>query len=326
MGAYINTMHNTTSHIRKSLVIPVYKNEENLPRLLSALKKLANNLGKGFEVVFVVDGSPDSSHAMLEAALSEYSFAVQLISLSRNFGSFTAIRTGMEHAQGELVAVMAADLQEPPELIEELFDILDKDAADVVFGQRMQRDDSPLRKLQSNFYWAMYRKVVMPDLPSGGVDIFACNNRVKSAVLSIEEPNSSLIAQLFWVGFRRTFVPYERQERLEGESAWSLKKKITYMLDSVFSYSDFPIMFVLWVGLVGLLLTATVGFVTLVGKLMGWIAVPGYTGIILLGLFFGSALLATQGVMGCYLWRTLENTKKRPLSIVQDVIRNEYYD
>jgi len=311
-----------TTLITKSLVIPVYKNEGNIPSLLIALIKLANNLGSGFEVIFVVDGSPDRSYELLSVAIHKCPYKAQLISLSRNFGSFTAIRTGLEHAKGEYVAVMAADLQEPPELIEQFFDILGKNAADVVFGERIQRDDPTAQKFLANSYWNMYRKIVLPDIPSGGVDIFACNQQVKSAVLSIEEPNSSLIAQLFWVGFRRSFIPYERQERQVGKSAWSLKKRIKYMLDSVFSYSDFPIMLILWVGLAGLFVTAAVGTVTLLAKLMGWIDVPGYTAMILVTLFFGSAILATQGIIGCYLWRAFENTKKRPISIIQNAINN----
>ena len=322
----MKTVLNQTGPIRKSLVIPVYKNEENIPDLLTTLETLANNCGEGFEVVFVVDGSPDKSHEILAAALPGCVYAVQLVLLSRNFGSFAAIRSGLEYARGDFIAVMAADLQEPPELIVELFKLLEKDAADVIFGQRMQRDDPPVRNFLARSYWMMYQKVIMPDIPRGGVDIFACNQKVRSAILKIEEPNSSLVAQLFWVGFRRSFIPYDRQERKEGESAWSMKKRIRYMLDSIFSYSDFPIMFMLWVGLVSMLLTLSVGLMTVFGKLMGLIDVAGYTTIILVTLFFGSALLTTQGIIGCYLWRTFENTKKRPLSIVQDVVKNSYYD
>jgi glycosyltransferase involved in cell wall biosynthesis len=309
--------------IKRSLIIPIYKNEANIPGLFAALSKLSNNLDEGLEVIFVVDGSPDKSYDLISQRIHEFSYDSVLILLSRNFGSFTAIRTGLQHARGKHIAVMAADLQEPPELIEQFFELLKKDAADVVFGQRMQRNDPPVQKFLANAYWNIYRKVILPDIPSGGVDIFACNQRVKSAVLSIEEPNSSLVAQLFWVGFRRSFIPYERQERQEGKSSWSLKKRIKYMLDSIFSYSDFPIMTVLWVGLTGLLITAAVGTVTLVAKLMGWIDVPGYTTMTLAILFFGSAILTTQGIIGCYLWRAFENTKKRPISIVQSVENNK---
>ena len=304
----------------RSLVIPIYRNEENLPRLFAALDNLAGKLGEGFEVVFVVDGSPDNCYQEIHARMGSSPFAVQLVNLSRNFGAFTAIRTGMIYARGESVAVMAADLQEPISLIEDFFNLLGKDAADVIFGQRAERNDPTLRKFFANSYWALYRKLVNADIPKGGVDVFACNKKVKEALLEIEEPNSSLIAQLFWVGFRRLFVPYKRQQRLEGESAWGFKKRLRYMIDSIVLFSDFPIMVVLCIGIFGVLLSTLVGSITLVSKLLGWIDVQGYTGIVIILLFFGSALLTTQGVVGCYLWRTFENTKRRPLSIVQSTI------
>jgi glycosyltransferase involved in cell wall biosynthesis len=304
----------------RSLVIPIYRNEENLPRLFVALDTLADKFGEDFEVVFVVDGSPDKSYEAIRARMDSSPFAVQLVNLSRNFGAFTAIRTGMSYARGEVIAVMAADLQEPISLIENFFNLLGKDAADVVFGQRAERNDPPLRKFFANSYWTLYRKLVNSDIPKGGVDVFACNKKVKEALLDIEEPNSSLVAQLFWVGFRRLFVPYERQQRLEGESAWNFQKRLRYMVDSIVSFSDFPIMVVLWLGLTGIALSTVVGAITLVSKLLGWIDVQGYTGIVIILLFFGSALLTTQGIVGCYLWRTFENTKRRPLSIVQSTI------
>ncbi len=310
--------------IQKSLVIPIYKNEENLTDLLSSLKNLSRSQGSGFEVVFVVDGSPDGSLDRLHAELPSLPFPTQLIAHSRNFGSFLAIRTGMEHARGEYVAVMAADLQEPPELVETFFETLESDAADVVFGQREKRDDPFLQKLLANCFWNVYARLI-PDIPKGGVDIFACNRKVKEAVLAIEEPNSSLIAQLLWVGYRRSFVPYRRLERKHGKSAWGFKRRVRYMLDSIFSYSDYPILFVLWLGLFGLAASFLIGVVTLVARLYGLIEVPGYTTLLLVGLFFGSALLTTQGIIGCYLWRTLENSKKRPLSLVVNVLKNKFY-
>ena len=302
--------------ITKSLIIPVYGNEENIPYLIPAVENIAKNQCSGFEAVFVIDGSPDNSLALLQEAMKTASFSMQIISHSRNFGSFVAIRTGMEHDKGEYLAVMAADLQEPPELVEQFFDILEKDAADIVFGQRVGRNDPPIRRFLADTYWNFYRRVVQPGVPKGGVDIFGCNRRAKEIIMEIREPNSSLVAQLFWVGFRRSFVTYERKKREHGESAWGLRRRIRYMLDSIFSYSDFPIMSVLWVGMLGLFITFLMGGITLFGKLFGLIDEPGYTGIVLLILFFGSSILTTQGILGCYLWRAFENTKRRPLSIV----------
>ena len=307
----------------RSLVIPVYMNERNIQSLLAALDTLHQSVGPQFEVVFVVDGSPDGSYCLIRDALPTCPYAVRLVALSRNFGAFSAIRTGIEYAAGEHIAVMAADLQEPITLIQSFFELLGRDECDIVFGQRQARHDPFVRRTMSNLYWAAYRKTVLRDIPQGGVDVFACNQRVRSALLRITEPNSSLIAQLFWVGFRRAFVPYERAERKEGSSAWNLSKRIKYMLDSVFSYTDIPIMLMMWIGAIGLVVTLIVGIITLCAKLGGWIVVPGYAATILLMMFMGSMIMMSQGIIGCYLWRCFENSKHRPLTIVNEVLEHK---
>jgi hypothetical protein len=157
-------------------------------------------------------------------------------------------------------------------------------------------------------------------MPKGGVDIFACNSMVKDAVLEIEEPNSSLIAQLFWVGFRRDFVVYDRQARKIGKSAWNLSRRFRYMMDSIFSFTDLPIMLALWLGLMGCLVSVALGAVTIVAKLSGYIEEAGYTSLFILIAFFGSLILLVQGILGCYIWRTSENSKRRPLRIISHVV------
>jgi glycosyltransferase involved in cell wall biosynthesis len=300
-----------------SLVIPVYLNEENISDLLEAVASLSNELDGTFEVVFVVDGSPDRSYLMLAEALPSYPVASQLLALSRNFGSFAAIRSGIEVARGRYLAVMAADLQEPPELLKSFFDVLRRDEADVVFGMRTGREDSFLYRWPSEIFWSLYRRFVIPDIPKGGIDIFACNRQVKDAVLQISEPNSSLIAQLLWVGFRRKYVPYTRRRREKGKSAWKFGRKVRYMLDSLFSFSDLPVLLLLWLGGGGVAISLVLGLITLFARLAGTIKVPGYTPLVLVQLFFFSLLLLSQGIIGSYLWRAFENTKKRPITLVR---------
>jgi len=300
-----------------SLVVPIYLNEENISDLLEAISSVEKKLNGTLEVVFVVDGSPDRSYALLTEALSSYPIASQLLALSRNFGSFAAIRVGIEVARGKYVAVMAADLQEPPELVCSFFDILQRDEADVVFGARTGREDAFFYRWSSGLFWALYRRFVIPDIPKGGIDIFACNRKVIEAVLQIAEPNSSLVAQLIWVGFRRKFVPYTRRRREKGKSAWKFGRRLRYMFDSLFSFSDLPVMLLLWVGGFGIAISILLGVVTLLAKFTGHIKVSGYTNLILVQLFFASLLLLSQGIIGSYLWRTFENTKKRPLTLVR---------
>jgi polyisoprenyl-phosphate glycosyltransferase len=310
------------SQIDCSLIVPVYKNEENIEDLLQALTDLHRNMTSSLEIVFVVDGSPDRSYSLLTEALPFCPFKSQLIALSRNFGSFAAICVGIEVAQGKYFAVMAADLQEPPDLMRSFFEILQSEGADVVFGVRSGRSDGRLNQLCSETFWSVYRKLVIPDIPKGGVDVFACNQAVRNAVLQISEPNSSLIAQLFWVGFRRKFVTYQRRCREKGTSAWRFSSRFRYMLDSIFSYSDWPVLMLLWIGGIGVSVSVIIGLITLVGYLLGYINVPGYTTIILLLVFFSSLSLLTQGVIASYLWRAFENTKRRPLALIR--MRTEY--
>jgi polyisoprenyl-phosphate glycosyltransferase len=304
-----------TTEIDQSLIIPVFKNELNIPSLLVALDELSQQVGDGFEVVFVVDGSPDRSYALLEDALPEQPYASQLVALSRNFGSFAAVRCGLTYARGQYFAVMAADLQEPPNLVYEFFECLKKDAADVVFGQRMGRSDGG-GSIFSNFYWGIYRRFVMPGIPAGGVDIFGCNELVRESLLQMRELNTSLIGQLFWVGYRRCFIPYHRRARKEGKSAWKLSRKLRYLLDSFFSFSDLPIILLFTVGAVGLALSIVLGISVLLAWLLGGITTPGYTPIVLILLSLGSIIIMGQGILGGYLWRTLQNTTNRPIVLV----------
>lgn len=296
-----------------SLIIPIYYNEMNIPSLLEALKDLDYKLNYECEFVFVIDGSPDQSEAILDKNKNEYLKESKIISLSKNYGSFTAIRAGLEEARGEYVGVIAADLQEPLSLILEFFDKLSNNEFDVVFGQRLSRVDPLLKTLLSNCYWKFYNKFIIPEMPKGGVDIFACNKHVKDSLISINEMNSSLIAQLFWVGFRRGFVPYHRQERKEGESGWSFKKRFKYMLDSIFSYSDLPITVVLALGAVGLTCSIIYILILFLAYILGYISEPGFASQSILITVFGSSILFSQGILGCYIWRILENSKKRPL-------------
>ncbi len=305
---------------RRSLVIPVYRNEDNIDALVAALEALNAASPAPIEVILVIDGSPDRSGELLVAARATFSFPSRIVFHSRNFGAFPAIRTGLEHASGDIVAVMAADLQEPPELILEFFSVLEGGEAEIVFGERRDRHDGLLRDAASNAFWWLYRKMVIPDVPKGGVDIFAVNREALDTVLRIQEPNSSLIAQLFWIGYRRRFVPYTRRERAAGESAWSFARRLRYMMDSIFSFSDLPILLVLWFGIAGCLLSLLFAIVVAVSRLLGVIDEPGYTSLAVLIAFSASASLAVQGIIGSYLWRTFENTKRRPLRIVSRVV------
>jgi glycosyltransferase involved in cell wall biosynthesis len=307
-----------------SLIIPVYRNADTADALVTALQQLAIRLGGDLEVVLVVDGSPDDSLGLLGDLLGKAGLRAQLLAHSRNFGSFAAIRTGLAAARGKRFAVMAADLQEPPELVLSFFEALKGGEADLVCGTRRDRDDPSGSKLAAQTFWRLYRLLVQPEVPAGGVDMFGCNLAVRDALLAMEESHSSLIGQLFWLGFRRKEIPYERRARAgNGVSGWTFRKKWKYMLDSVFSFTDLPMRLLSAVGFWGIGLSILVSAGVGIGWLAGWISVLGYTPIMLMLAFSTSVNLLAVGILGSYVWRTFENTKRRPLSVLMS--RREFH-
>jgi glycosyltransferase involved in cell wall biosynthesis len=298
-----------------TLVIPVYCNEGSLPDLLTAVQALSAELAGQMETVFVVDGSPDRSYEILRRELPSRPFQSRLVLLSRNFGSFAAVRTGLMHGAGETFVVMAADLQEPPQLVLQMEHALRGGDFDVVVGVREARNDPLLSRLPSAIFWGLYRRYVVHEIPSGGVDVFGCNRAFRDTLLQLEERHSSLIAQIFWLGFRRQTISYVRQERQHGKSAWTLQKKVNYLMDSVFAFTDLPIRLLIRTGAIGATAAAAFGLAVTLARLAGAITVPGYAMTAILIVFFSALNLMSLGIVGSYAWRAYENTKARPLAV-----------
>lgn len=299
-----------------SLIIPVYRNEASISELLDEVTRLYQALEQSLEVVFVVDGISDRCYEILREALPHRPFDAQLILLARNFGSFLAIRAGLMAGNGDRFAVMAADLQEPPELVLEMNKALHGDDTDVVIGVRETRADPFPARFSAAIFWSLYRRYVVPEIPPGGVDVFACNRAFRDELLKIEEQHSSLIAQIFWLGFRRKYVSYKRLARRHGKSGWTFKNKINYLMDSVFAFTDLPIRLLIRVGGGAAVLSGLFAIFIVLARLLGKIEVPGYAATIMVIVFFGALNLFALGIVGSYAWRTYENTKARPLHVV----------
>jgi glycosyltransferase involved in cell wall biosynthesis len=310
--------------MKYSVIIPVYKNEGSISRLIDALNEMNQAMGEEIEAVFVVDGSPDKSFELLKVAIKQVNFSAQLLAHSRNFGSFAAIRTGLIAARGEYFGVMAADLQEPPELLVTFFKYLAANECDIAVGTRQGRQDPFFSRMASAIFWGVYRRLVVPEMPEGGVDVFGCNRQFRDQLVQLEESRSSLIALIFWLGFRRKLVSYERQVRQEGISAWTFKKKIDYMMDSIFAFTDYPIRLLIKIGSVGSILAILMALLVLAAKLVGAIAVPGYAATVLVVLIFGALNLLGLGLVGTYAWRAYENSKQRPLAVVASKFKNDW--
>lgn len=304
---------------RYSVVIPVYGNAGTIRDLVTRLQKVAEQLAAPMEAVFVVDGSPDNSLDLLREELASANLLSRVVIHSRNFGSFPAIRMGFALSRGEYIGVMAADLQEPPELMTDFFSTMENQRVDVVVGRREGRNDPGMSTMLSRTFWAMYRRLVLPEIPRGGVDVFGCTRRVADRLLELNESHSSLVALLYWVGYKRVEVPYKRLERTVGKSGWTMKKKLGYLSDSVFAFTDLPIVALTTVGVLGSITTVVVSIIVLISRLVGGIEYPGYTALMLVMLFSTFLTLGGLGIVGSYVYRTFENSKNRPISIAMTV-------
>jgi glycosyltransferase involved in cell wall biosynthesis len=300
-----------------SLVIPVYRNAENLPRLFTELEQLASRLPSELEVVFVVDGSPDASIDILRSRLPGWPVRSQLLELSRNVGSFAAIAAGLAAGRGEYFAVMAADMQEPPDLILQFVQVLQSGKADVTFGHRVGRADPFWSRILSDGFWRLYRRFVVKEMPKGGVDVFGCTRQVRDHLVGLKEVGTNLIALLLWLGFRREFVAYERRPRLEGRSAWTFGRKVRYAVDSAFGFTDLPIRLLLFLGAAGTLAAVVASGVVYTYWLLGRVPVLGYTPLMLMITFFGGLTALGLGIVGQYLWISIQNTRGRPAFVVK---------
>jgi glycosyltransferase involved in cell wall biosynthesis len=299
-----------------SVIIPIFKNQESINDLFRELESAFADVVSELEIIFVIDGSPDESEIMIRKLSQSSILDIKLIAHSRNFGSFAAIRTGLISAKGKLVGVMSADLQEDPRTLINLFKELSTKNADVAFGVRAQRNDPLISTLSSNLYWSAYRRFINSEIPKGGVDIFVCRNSVAAQINSMKEVNSSLVGLLFWVGFKRVFVEYDRNPRKYGRSAWTIKKKFKYMADSIFSFSDLPIKLVRILGLTGFFFSILFGGFLILASLAGKISVPGYAPLMLAIILGNSSILIALSLLGSYLWRIYENSQMRPVSIL----------
>jgi len=298
-----------------SVVVPIYKSESSIENLIKRVSQLAINCGGDLEAIFVIDGSPDSSLDLLQKSLTRQSFDAKIVLLSRNFGAFSAIRTGLRESRGGATVVMAADLQEPQTLVEELLNLVQHEGVDVAVGVRQSRKDGFISRALSASFWKVFTRVSSLEMPRGGVDTFALSKRALQTVNEFEESSTSLVGLIYWMGFRRQEVLYHRQERETGSSSWSLRKRINYAKDSIAAFSEVPLSVFLWSGVIGtliaLLLVAVLVFRLIFGQNDDLFEQLAAIGI----LFVVSYLMSGLGLLGTYLWRVGDNVRNRPDSI-----------
>ena len=302
-----------------SIVIPVYYNELNLPDTIPQLLGLRAELADyRLELVFVDDGSGDRSLEILMDFQLKYPEIIKVVKLTRNFGSMAAIQAGMTVATGDCVGVIAADLQDPPELFVEMIGHWQK-GAKAVFATRADREESFLQKSFSNLYYALVKRFAVSEYPNGGFDFFLVDRQVVEEINRIHEKNTNLMTLIFWLGFKPILIPYIRRSRKKGKSRWTLSKKVKLFVDTFIAFSYFPIQILSVLGFFVAFIASLYGVFIFIYWLFFGVKVMGWVPTMLVLTFTAGIQMTMLGILGEYLWRTLDETRGRPHYVIDEV-------
>ncbi|MEZ5033293.1 MAG: glycosyltransferase family 2 protein [Saprospiraceae bacterium] len=305
---------------RLSIIIPCYYNEENLPVTYARLQAMESSLPPETQVeyVFIDDGSGDGTFRVLQGMQSAEPDRIVLIKLAGNVGSYNAILAGMAHSRGDCCTVISADLQDPPELIPRMFAYW-QDGFKLVMANRERREEPFFKQLFARLFHRLIRRFALRNIPPGGFDFVLFDRKLCDEVVAMDEKNTNTLFLLPWTGYPYVSIPYVRQAREIGKSRWTLTKKVKLFIDSFIAFSFFPIRLIAASGLIlGVLALGYAAFI-LYARLTGSIEVEGWSALMLVILVVSSFQMMALGVLGEYLWRTLDAVRKRPNYIIDEL-------
>lgn len=300
-----------------SIVVPVYYNADTLELLYEDMQKKVLDKLEAYEIVFVDDGSGDDSWEVMNG-LRERDPHIKCVKLSRNFGEHAALLAGLSASTGDCAVTKQADLQEDSTLILEMYESW-KRGNKVVLAVRKERRENPVKVFFANLYYKLIRSMVNKNMPAGGCDCYLVDRKVIEVLERLDEKNSSLTLQVMWVGFRTDMIYFVRQDREVGKSRWTLAKKVKLVMDSVMSFSYFPLRFMCGLGVVFNIFAVILLVTVLVEKLTKGTPIAGWASLMCVILCSSGLLMLMLGILGEYIWRTLDAARTRPPYIVDEV-------
>lgn len=303
-----------------SVIIPCYFNEANIPVTSEVL--LANEAGfpadVTFEYVLVDDGSGDNTLAELLRFQNQHPQKVKVVELVSNVGSYNAIVAGMAHATGDCMSIITADLQDPPELMIQMYHHW-LQGFKLVIGNRQNREETGFQQWLSGLFHQIMKKVALPMMPDGGFDFVFFDRQVCTEVVSLKERNSNVFYLMVWLGYPYVNIPYTRRRRAIGTSRWTLQKKVKLLIDSILSFSFFPIRLISSSGMILGVIALLYGFYISIMKILGNINALGWTTLMVVVLFVSAFQMIAIGIIGEYVWRGLDATRNRPLYLIKAI-------
>ncbi|MDR0969721.1 MAG: glycosyltransferase family 2 protein [Lentimicrobiaceae bacterium] len=309
-------MEEKNKNIDISVIVPIYNEEQIISELYDRLQKTVSQISENYEFIFVNDGSKD--HSLLELLkLSEQDPRVFYINFSRNFGHQIAVTAGLDASNGKAVVIIDGDLQDPPELITDLFRKY-KEGYEVVYAKREKRKgESAFKKVTAKLFYRILKRITAIDIPLDTGDFRLIDRKVVNYLNQMPEQNKFLRGQIAWLGFKQTEVLFNRDKRKYGKTGYSLGKMLKFAMDGITSFSDKPLQMVTKLGF-GLSL---VSFIIILYAIYSHFVldrtITGWTSLIVSSMFFGGVQLISIGVIGEYISRINKNVLKRPLYIIE---------
>ena len=309
---------NKDSHLI-SVIVPCYNEQEVIGKFYERLQTVLNNIGHDYEILFINDGSCDNTKTSI-LDLKEKNKSIRLISLSRNFGHQIAVTAGLDYAEGDIVVIIDADLQDPPEVIPEFLKYI-KEGYNVVYGKRRVRKGEGFFKLfTAKIFYKMINRLTHNMIPKDTGDFRMIDKKVLDALREMKEKDRFLRGMVSWVGFKQKAVLYNRDARYAGTTHYPLKKMIIFAFNAITGFSSFPLHVIFWLGLIITIVATFLSlFVLLIRVLFPEYFIPSYSSILLVILFFGGVQIISLGVVGMYIARIFEMSKDRPLYLIDNI-------
>lgn len=303
-----------------SLVVPCYNEEGNVEKFFSETNKAFNGRDFEYEFVFVNDGSKDKTQSRLRKLYNENKDSkMQVLSFSRNFGKESAIYAGLNAAKGDMVCLIDADLQQRPEVVLEMLDVMNgNEELDCVTAYQDKRRESRIMISFKNAFYKLINKITEVDFVSGASDFRLMKRNMVNAILEMTEYHRFSKGIFSWVGFNTEYIPYTVEERESGESKWNFRKLLKYAVEGIVSFTTFPLKLSAYIGFFFALISVIYLIVVVVQKLAFGISVPGYATIVVLVLLLGGLQLFCLGILGEYISKIYVQVKNRPVYILKE--------
>lgn len=307
-----------------SIVVPCYNEEESIQLFYETVEGIRKQLAIEIEYIFVNDGSKDNTLSILRELVKKDRKNVKYISFSRNFGKEAALYAGLEKTQGHYIAVMDVDLQDPPEMLPEMYHLIKNEDYDCIGARRVSRDgEPPIRSFFARQFYRIINRISDVEIVDGARDYRLMTRQMVNAILEVTEYNRFSKGIFSWVGFKTKYLEYKNVERVAGETTWSFWSLLRYSLDGIVAFSEAPLAFASFVGLISFAFSIVMMLIVAIRTLIFDNPTSGWTSLVCIVLGLGGLQLLCLGILGKYVGKTFLETKRRPIYIVKETEKIE---